>query len=226
MPGSGPRGPRACRTARWWSRWPRRPDCPAPPGSRPSPRRPLSYGGCCLIPFSLCEPGLFTGPSAVAADLPTTTNVLENLPGCTISHFVCHGTSDPANPSRSRLILQDPDTPLTVSALAPVDIGNARLAYLSACSTAATAGTELLDESIHLTSAFQLAGFPHVIGNLWEASDGVAQRIAERFYAGITTRDGPDPGRSAASLHSAVQEIRSDNPDHPFLWAGYLHAGA
>ncbi|TYR64559.1 CHAT domain-containing protein [Streptomyces parvus] len=177
-------------------------------------------------PVLLCEPGLFTGSSAGAADLPTTTNVLENLPGCTISHFVCHGTSDPANPSRSRLILQDPDTPLTVSALAPVDIGNARLAYLSACSTAATAGTELLDESIHLTSAFQLAGFPHVIGNLWEASDGVAQRIAERFYAGITTRDGPDPGRSAASLHNAVQEIRSDNPDHPFLWAGYLHAGA
>ncbi|MFJ3941676.1 CHAT domain-containing tetratricopeptide repeat protein [Streptomyces parvus] len=177
-------------------------------------------------PVLLCEPGLFTGSSAGAADLPTTTNVLENLPGCTISHFVCHGTSDPANPSRSRLILQDPDTPLTVSALAPVDIGNARLAYLSACSTAATAGTELLDESIHLTSAFQLAGFPHVIGNLWEASDGVAQRIAERFYAGITTREGPDPGRSAASLHNAVQEIRSDNPDHPFLWAGYLHAGA
>lgn len=177
-------------------------------------------------PVLLCEPGLFTGPSAGAADLPTTTNVLENLPGCTISHFVCHGTSDPADPSRSRLILQDPDTPLTVSALAPVDIGNARLAYLSACSTAATAGTDLLDESIHLTSAFQLAGFPHVIGNLWEASDGVAQRIAERFYAGITTGDGPDPGRSAASLHNAVQEIRSDNPDHPFLWAGYLHAGA
>ncbi|MFR9795179.1 CHAT domain-containing protein [Streptomyces sp. MS06] len=177
-------------------------------------------------PVLLCEPGLFTDSSANAAALPTTANVLENLPRCTISHFVCHGTSDPANPSRSRLLLQDPDAPLTVSALAPVDIGNARLAYLSACSTAATAGTELLDEAIHLTSAFQLAGFPHVIGNLWEASDSVAQRIAERFYAGIGSRDGLDPGRSAESLHNAVQEVRSDNPDHPFLWAGYLHAGA
>ena len=177
-------------------------------------------------PVVLSEPGLFTDLPAGEAALPTTANVLENLPRCTISHFVCHGTSDPANPSRSRLLLQDPDTPLTVAALAPVDTDNARLAYLSACSTAATSSTDLLDEAIHLTSAFQLAGFPHVIGNLWEASDAVAYRIAELFYDGLGDRDGPRTSRSAESLHNAVQEIRSDNPDHPFLWAGYLHAGA
>jgi len=42
------------------------------------------------------------------------------------------------------------------------------LAYLSACSTAVT-GPELADESVHIVSAFQLAGYQHVIGTLWPA---------------------------------------------------------
>jgi CHAT domain-containing protein len=43
----------------------------------------------------------------------------------------------------------------------------AKLAYLSACSTAENKIDQLADEVIHLASAFQVAGFRHVAGAMW-----------------------------------------------------------
>ncbi|MFF2813773.1 CHAT domain-containing protein [Streptomyces sp. NPDC058000] len=62
-----------------------------------------------------------------------------------------------------------------------------QLAYLSACNTANRGAPQLLDEVIHLTNAFQLAGFPHVVGPLWPISDHLAVEIVESFYAHLTT---------------------------------------
>ncbi|MEO3859432.1 CHAT domain-containing protein [Acrocarpospora sp. B8E8] len=104
-------------------------------------------------------PGRAASPPAETT--PTKTRVLTHLTTCAIAHFACHGLSDPADPSASRLLLHDHQhDPLTVASLAPITLSHARLAYLSACSTALTSHTDLLDESIHLTSAFQMAGFP------------------------------------------------------------------
>ena len=60
-----------------------------------------------------------------------------------------------------------------------------------------TAG-DLLDETIHLTAAFQLAGYPHVIGTLWTIYDSIAVDVARAFHL------------------AAV----------PAKWAAYLHTGA
>ncbi|GAA0981742.1 CHAT domain-containing protein [Acrocarpospora macrocephala] len=120
---------------------------------------------------------LSAAAASLAADgavqaLPTRANVMAHLPDCTIAHFACHGISDPADPSNSRLLLQDHrHNPLTVASLIPINLEHARLVYLSACSTALNWEVRLLDEAIHLTSAFQMAGFPHVIGTLWAISD-------------------------------------------------------
>ncbi|BDM69244.1 CHAT domain-containing protein [Streptomyces nigrescens] len=164
-----------------------------------------------------------------AAETPTTASVLARLPQCGVAHFACHGASDPADPSQSRLLLHDhATTPLTVSALARVDLDHARLAYLSACSSAAPGGPRLLDEAIHLTSAFQLAGFPHVIGTLWPINDRLAAEIAESFYTHLTTgpRGRLAPDRAAAALHHTLRAVRDRFPATPSLWASYLHAGA
>lgn len=167
---------------------------------------------------------------------PTKANVLAHLPRCAVAHFACHGTSDPADPARSRLLLHDHAVaPLTVGSLAPVALDHAKLAYLSACRTAAIDTAGLFDEAIHLTSAFQLAGFPHVIGTLWEIDDPIAVRIARAFYEGLRTDSGSiDPDRAARALHSAVRQVRDGHdlpPGHdrrraPLLWAAHLHAGA
>jgi hypothetical protein len=176
--------------------------------------------------YLLAEPGTAAGLSA--RQIPTKATVLSHLNGRAIAHFACHGYSDPSDPSRSRLLLHDhASDPLTVAALAPVDLDNARLAYLSACSTALTADTTLLDEAIHLASAFQLAGFPHVIGTLWQAHDELAIDIAESFYTALANDNGVlDTSRAADALHQAVREARDRYPITPSLWAAHIHAGA
>ncbi|MFC7304565.1 CHAT domain-containing protein [Streptomyces monticola] len=182
-------------------------------------------------PAQLTEPALGTDGSdpRTTAGSPTTATVLGRLPRCAIAHFACHGVSDPKDPSRSRLLLHDhATTPLTVSALAKADLEGAQLAYLSACGTAAPGSTDLLDEAIHLTSAFQLAGFPHVIGTLWPISDRLAVDIAESFYTHLTTGSPGtlDPGQAASALHDTVRTVRDRYPATPSLWAAYINSGA
>ncbi|KAB8267922.1 hypothetical protein BDV30DRAFT_231161 [Aspergillus minisclerotigenes] len=73
-------------------------------------------------------------------------DILANLQQCRIFHFAGHGKS------------ADWQTdPLTNPPF---------LAYLSACSTGMNQVYELSDEGVHLVSAFQLAGFQHVVGTL------------------------------------------------------------
>lgn len=165
-------------------------------------------------------------PAAVDPDpgtVPTRANVLAHLPRCAIAHFSCHGGTDAADPSRGLLLLHDHATdPLSVAGLAAVSLNQARLAYLSACSTAVTGAADLIEEAVHLTSALQLAGFPHVIGTLWEISDFFAVELAESFYTHLAL----DTGRAARALHAAVLAARDTSPERPSWWAAYVHAGA
>ncbi|UXY25984.1 CHAT domain-containing tetratricopeptide repeat protein [Streptomyces sp. HUAS TT20] len=187
-------------------------------------------------PVLLREPDPDRDPASLSASLPTKASVLAHLPTCPIAHFACHGASHPADPSKSLLLLHDHDAdPLTVASLAPVRLDQAQLAYLSACRTAAIDAAELLDEAIHLTSAFQLAGFPHVVGTLWEIDDQIAVTVADAFYTHLTTDEGTlDASRAAHALHHAIRAVRDghDLPGDlnrtrtPSLWAAHLHAGA
>ncbi|MEU3956561.1 CHAT domain-containing protein [Streptomyces achromogenes] len=186
----------------------------------------------------LCEPepGSDSRPGTSRPSTPTRASVLDHLPHCPIAHFACHGASHPTDPSQSLLLLHDHQSaPLTVASLVPVRLDHAQLAYLSACRTAAIDSTDLADESIHLASAFQLAGFPHVVGTLWEIDDQIAVTVADTFYTHLRAPDGTiDTGRAALALHQAVRRVRDghDLPGQltrcrtPFLWAAYLHAGA
>ncbi|MFE6018520.1 CHAT domain-containing protein [Streptomyces sp. NPDC056441] len=189
---------------------------------------------CGLLP----EPTLLTEPDAEADGLttpgsetrPTKARVLKSLSDCGIVHFACHGAHDPDDPSQSLLLLNDHERdPLTVASLAEVRMDSAQLAYLSACRTAFMESVELIDEAIHLTSAFQLAGFPHVIGTLWEINDEVASHMAADFYAelgGGTDQHGClDTDAAARALHHTVRKVRNRYPKSPYLWAAHLHAG-
>jgi CHAT domain-containing protein len=114
-----------------------------------------------------------------------------------------------------------------VAALAALALDDAQLAYLSACGTARMTDIHLLDEAIHLASAFQMAGFSHVIGTLWEINDAIAVEIAESFYTNLTTPDHIlDPRRAACALNSAARTLRDRLPANPYLWASHIHAGA
>ncbi|OCK98480.1 uncharacterized protein K441DRAFT_654679 [Cenococcum geophilum 1.58] len=62
------------------------------------------------------------------------------------------------------------------------------LAYLSACGTSQFRDERSVEESIHLISAFQLAGFRHVIGTLWKVNDELCVDMARIMYEEM--RDG------------------------------------
>ncbi|KAL8367940.1 hypothetical protein RB599_003723 [Gaeumannomyces hyphopodioides] len=137
-------------------------------------------------------------------------DVLQHLQTCKIFHFAGHGRSDPAEPSRSCLLLEDWKTsPLTVGDLRDhrLQENGPFLGYLSACSTGANEAARLADEGIHLVSAFQLAGFRHVVGTLWEVSDKHCVDVARVLYE--TLRDeGMTDAAVCRGLHRAVRTLR------------------
>ncbi|WP_262698500.1 MULTISPECIES: CHAT domain-containing protein [Streptomyces] len=153
----------------------------------------------------------------------TRDAVLHEIPRHPIAHFACHATATVTHPSRSHLRLHD--GPLSVAEISDQHLVDAQLAYLSACATTRT-DTALIDEAIHITSAFQLAGYAHVIGTLWPIADDCAAELADVFYAELIRRQvasGITP--AALALHNAVREIRRRYPATPALWASHLHTG-
>jgi CHAT domain-containing protein len=114
--------------------------------------------------------------------------------------------------------------PLTVADVASLRLTDARLAFLSACSTY-QGGLTLADEAIHLGSAFQLAGYRHVIATLWPTLDSPPTvRITQRVYRGV---DGPTGlNGTASALHTATRDERDRVPDAPSVWAAHIHCGS
>jgi tetratricopeptide (TPR) repeat protein len=149
----------------------------------------------------------------------TRAAVTKALPSARWAHFACHADAKEDDPSASCLYLADgPLQVREIMGLMPASGGH--LAYLSACSTA-YGGTGLLDEAIHIASAFQLAGFHHVVATLWPVADQAAlergQQIHDRLKRGV------DP---ALAVHHAVHASRSNRPGSPSVWASHVHFGA
>ncbi|WP_097260561.1 CHAT domain-containing protein [Streptomyces sp. TLI_55] len=159
-------------------------------------------------------------PTVLSGRAATREAVLRELPGHAIAHFACHAVTDPRSPSLDRLLLHDHGSaPLTAVELSSVHVPHGTLAYLSACETA-TSDERLADEAIHIATAFQLAGYRHVIGTLWPVADSAAGRIADDFYTGL-----PSSLDAARTLHRAVLDLREDAPARPSRWAAHIHFG-
>ncbi|TCO59234.1 CHAT domain-containing protein [Actinocrispum wychmicini] len=150
-------------------------------------------------------------------------DILAALPHHPWAHFCCHGHSDPDAPSASRLLVMDYErVPLAVADISRLRLEDAEFAFLSACSTART-GEHLSDEAIHLASAFQLAGYRHVVATLWPIMDRHAVWIADKVYATISKQGA---AAAARALHTATRELREVWRDFPDVWAGHIHSGA
>ncbi|KAH8796745.1 CHAT domain-containing protein [Hyaloscypha finlandica] len=173
----------------------------------------LSTNG--ILPFAAAEVEMLNDlcPSLQLRPVTPTLrkdDVLQHLQACTIFHFAGHGKSDQVDPSQSCLLLEDWETnPLTVGDLRDHRLQDNPpfLGYLSACSTGANEADRLADEGIHLVSAFQLAGFRHVVGTLWEVSDKHCVDVARVLYE--TMRDeGMTDVAVCRGLHRAIRALR------------------
>jgi hypothetical protein len=194
-------------------------------------------------PFPSIEEEISVIRSALASlrvlSQPTKENTLLALKSAHICFFGCHGEWEERDPSKSRLLLQDwEQDPLTVGDIIGLKLEHGQFAFLSACQSAGNPNLDLLDESIHLTAAFQVAGFSHVIGSLWKIRDCYAATIAEGVAGSMTrSSDGQVSfDELAAGLHKKVRivrdatreipEIPCEFPPDPLVWAPYIHMGA
>ncbi|KAJ5741581.1 hypothetical protein N7533_010990 [Penicillium manginii] len=191
----------------------------------------------CFAISSACK-GIF---KSTLLEHPTAAHVLGNLAKSEIVHFACHGLSNPDDPSKSHLLLQSnsesgdaiPDKLTIADICDTVSHGvPARIAYLSACSTAEITPTRYADESFHIASAFQVAGFPSVIGALWPTRDDVCVKVTKYFYESFVTNYQTD-GKElsvASSYRDAVLRVRSElfaggGEGDPMTWAAHVHLG-
>src|SRR5258707_153260 len=84
----------------------------------------------------------------------------------------------------------------------------------SPCETAVTTAN-LANEAVHLTGAFQLAGYQHVVGTLWQVGDLASTELARDFYTALTApgrRSVIDVSRAAVALHHATRRLRDRYP--------------
>ncbi|KAJ3577598.1 hypothetical protein NPX13_g2971 [Xylaria arbuscula] len=133
--------------------------------------------------------------------------IIAQLPECSIFHFAGHGYTHRGDPSQSHLVAYDGR--ITVASLLEMDLRKRApfLAYLSACGTGRVRDDDFLDESMHLISAFQLGGFRHVIGTLWEVNDKSCTKMAKVTYEGIRN-GGMTDDSVCLGLHNASRELR------------------
>ena len=161
---------------------------------------------------------------------PTVADMLLAIQSCDFVHFAGHGACHATNPLLTALIVGSQQAEsLTVDSLLSLNNVSASVAYLAACSTAEVRSRQLTQEGLHLASAFQLAGFKHVIGTLWGVDDHVAARVATEFYRGVT-KPGLDSSHDVGrALHTAVtvvqEELTSDADRALTLWAPMIHVG-
>jgi CHAT domain-containing protein len=156
---------------------------------------------------------LLTGPSA------TRERLLRELPLHGNFHFSGHAVGNLTDPSASALLLYDDDL-VTVRDISRLRLTRAGTAYLSACETAKS-GITLIDETINIASACQLAGFQHVIATLWPIRDNIAARAAKHIWQALRETDAD----AALAVHQATLELRRLYPAKPSIWAAYIHAG-
>ncbi|KAH7009653.1 hypothetical protein EDB80DRAFT_750248 [Ilyonectria destructans] len=113
---------------------------------------------------------------------------------------------------KSHLLLQDwEESPLTVERMMETNVGSRSpfLAYLSACRTGQIRHEASVDESIHLMTAFQLAGFRHAVGTLWEVDDEQCVSIAKSTYE-FLQQNGIRDSSVSSGLHRALRASRDE----------------
>jgi CHAT domain-containing protein len=112
---------------------------------------------------------------------------------------------------------------LTAYEVSAMDLDGTELVVLSACETGL--GKVEHGEGVYgLRRAFQMAGTRTVVSALWPVSDTATAEIMSGLYE-RADKSLPDTMRRT-QLGKINQLRRSNQPDHPFTWAGFIALGA
>jgi CHAT domain-containing protein len=130
-------------------------------------------------------------------------------------HVATHGTYRQDNPMFSGIRLGDGY--LNLYDLYQMRF-SARHVTLSGCATGmnfVAAGDELLG----LQRGLFCAGASSLLLSLWDVHDSSTSQLMQSFYKGFI-----ESGDMAASLQSAMKQLRQQNP-HPYFWAPFVLVG-
>jgi CHAT domain-containing protein len=75
------------------------------------------------------------------------------------------------------------------------------------------------DELLGLQRGLFCAGASSLLLSLWDVHDSSTSQLMQSFYKGFI-----ETGDMAASLQSAMKELRQQNP-HPYFWAPFVLVG-
>ncbi|KAJ7625754.1 CHAT domain-containing protein [Roridomyces roridus] len=153
----------------------------------------------------------------------TVNAVMTQLQQCPWIHLACHGTQDPVDPTKSRLLLYRGN--LELNTILEKPLPNAQFVFLAACQSA-MGDAELVNESFHLGGGFIAAGFRSAVGTLWSMNDEDGPLVAELVYSHLV-RDGKEPEvyDTAEALQLAVAELKA-RKDVPYeRWIPFIHLG-
>jgi CHAT domain-containing protein len=170
-------------------------------------------------------PEILAEVQSVAATLPNATLLLgaqataqalkDKGAQSALLHIATHGTYRQDNPMFSGIRLGDGY--LNLYDLYQMRL-SARHVTLSGCATGmnfVAAGDELLG----LQRGLFCAGASSLLLSLWDVHDRSTAELMQAFYKSfIGTAD------MAASLQSAMQQLRQENP-HPYFWAPFVLVG-
>jgi CHAT domain-containing protein len=170
-------------------------------------------------------PQILDEVQSVAAILPNadlrlgeqaTTEILKTKGAqSALLHIATHGTYRQDNPMFSGIRLGNGY--LNLYDLYQMRL-SARHVTLSGCATGmnfVAAGDELLG----LQRGLFCAGAASLLLSLWDVHDRSTSELMQSFYKGYM-----QTGEMAASLQSAMKQLRHENP-HPYFWAPFVLVG-
>ncbi|KAF5614487.1 TPR domain protein [Fusarium sp. NRRL 25303] len=165
---------------------------------------------------------------------PSLEETLENMRRSQVIHFTCDGYSDPLKPSQSYVqvcrcsSLSTDEGKLTVDLISNnTTLDKSQIGFLLLHPSAGGKAKQSTDGGLGIISAFQLAGFKHVVGSLSNADGASHAQITKSFYQSVK-ENGLVENTDwvvAKALHDALRNARDHDKD-PYWWAPYIHSGA
>ena len=133
----------------------------------------------------------------------------------TLLHIATHGTYRQDNPMFSGIRLGDGYLNLYDLYQMRLSVGHVTLSGCATGMNFVAAGDELLG----LQRGLFCAGASSLLLSLWDVHDRSTADLMQYFYKGYT-----ETGDMAASLQSAMKQLREQNP-HPYFWAPFVLVG-
>jgi CHAT domain len=160
---------------------------------------------------------------------PLKGDFLSKLEGHELLHLCCHGAVDKSNPLKSELRLKDwQHNAMTVGGLMTCHLERAQFAFLHIKGWPSLTDYEICSPALSMPHLLYLAGYPAVVGTLWNVGESSAVTVASHVYSDISHGGELSVENSAKGLHKVTRAMRDGQRKEGtrnWSWAAFAHIG-